>query len=125
VTAQRLSSRLRSLAPLLVLVALVATVPVVLSLTGVADAPSHRYEKRSVDGRRALDRRWESDYQYEATFEKCEIQSIHQMAATFHVPATPTAVARAYARHHAPATRTAVYNGCRDAYLGRWNPPKD
>ncbi len=118
-------SRLRTVAPLLVLVCLVASVPVVLSLTGIADAPPHKYAKRSLDGRRALDRRWESDYQYEATFEKCEIQSIHQMAATFGVPATPTAVARAYARRHAPMTRKAVFNGCRDAYLGRWNPPQN
>jgi hypothetical protein len=123
VTAVR--ARWRKLAPLAILVCVVTAVPLIVSASGMGDAPQHRYAKRTVDGRRQLDLRWENSYQYEATFEKCEIQSIDQMAKTFHVPATPTAVARAYARHHAPATRAAVLNGCRDAYLGRWNPPKD
>jgi hypothetical protein len=123
VTAVR--ARWRSLVPLAALLCVVTAVPLVVSLSGIGDAPQHRFAKRSVDGRRQLDLRYESSYQYEATFEKCEIQSIGQMAKTFHVAATPTAVARAYARHHEPATRAAVFAGCRDAYAGRWNPPKD
>jgi hypothetical protein len=125
VTALRSDPRWRKLAPLALLLCVVTAVPLAISAFGVGAAPEHHFTKRSVDGRRALDVRYESSYQYEATFEKCEIQSIDQMAHAFHVPAEPTAVARAYARHHEPATRRAVFNGCRDAYMGRWNPPKD
>ena len=120
-----LRARWRTLVPLAIVVCVATAVPFAVSLAGIGQAPQHQFKKRSADGRRQLDVRYESDYQYKATFEKCEIQSIDQMAATFHVPAKPTAVARAYARHHEPATRAAVFRGCRDAYLGRWNPPTD
>jgi hypothetical protein len=125
VTAVRANPLWRRLVPLATLLCVAAAVPMVIYAAGIGDAPQHHFTKRSVDGRRQLDLRYESSYQYEATFEKCEIQSIDQMARTFHVAATPTAVARAYARHHEPSTRAAVFHGCRDAYAGRWNPPKD
>ena len=124
-TAARTSPLWRRLAPLATLLCIAAAVPLVIYVAGVGDSPKHQFAKRSVDGRRQLDLRYESSYQYESTFEKCEVQDIHQMASTFHVPPRATLVARAYARLHEPATRKAVFNGCRDAYLGRWNPPKD
>jgi hypothetical protein len=125
VTAARVNPLWRRLVPLATLLCVAAAVPLVIHVAGIGDAPKHHFVKRSVDGRRALDIKYESSYQYEATFEKCEIQSIDRMASTFHVPATLAAVARAYARHHEPSTRKAVFAGCRDAYAGRWNPPKD
>jgi hypothetical protein len=121
----RSASRWRALKPLAILLVVSAAVPFAIQATGLADGRDYTHQKRSLDKRRALNLRWEASYQYEATFEKCEIQDINQLAATLHVPAEPSAVARAYARHHAPAIRGAVYTGCRDAYLGRWNPPKD
>jgi hypothetical protein len=125
VTAVRVSPLWRRLVPLATLLCIAAAVPVVIYVAGIGDAPQHHFAKRSVDGRRQLDVKYESDYQYESTYEKCEIQSIEQMAATFHVPAKPTPVARAYAREHDPTTRKAVFDGCRDAYLGVWHPPSN
>ncbi len=118
-------SRGRLLWPLGLLLCIAAAVPWFISLSGIDRAQPHHYAKRSVDGRRKLDLVYERSYQYEATFEKCGIQSMPAMAAGLHVPATATAVARAYSQHHAPAIRRVVYNGCRDAFLDRWNPPPD
>jgi hypothetical protein len=124
-TAVRLNPLWRRLVPLATLLCVAAAVPTVIYVAGIGDAPQHHFTKRSEDGRRQLDIKYESDYQYEATFEKCEIQSMNQLARTYGVPASPTAVARAYARHHAPAVREVVFKGCRDAYLERWDPPND
>ena len=117
------ATRWQALRPLLLVIAVCAAVPPILALTGVADKRDRTYEKRSNEGRRALNLQYEGDYQYEAAFEKCEIQSVDGMAATFGVPPDATAVARAYARRHAPAIRASIFRGCRDAFLGRWNPP--
>jgi hypothetical protein len=125
VTAVLRSPTWRRLKPLAILIVVAAAVPFAIQATGIASKRDFTHEKRSLDGRRELNLRWERSYQYEAAFEKCEIQSIDQVASTLHVPATPDTVGRAYARHHAPAIRGAIYHGCRDAYLGRWNPPKD
>jgi hypothetical protein len=113
----------RRLRPLLILIVVAAAIPTVLATTGLADKRDRTYAKRDLDSKRKLDLQYEDDYQYEATFEKCEIQDIHTLAKTLGVPAKATPVARAYARHHEPAVRDAVFHGCRDAYLGRWNPP--
>jgi hypothetical protein len=102
-----------------------AAVPPLVSLTGAADKRDRTYKKRSFEGRRALDLQYERDYQYEATFEKCEIQGIDTLAAGLGVPATPEAVARAYSLKHEPSVRAVVYKGCRDAYRGHWAPPSD
>jgi hypothetical protein len=115
----------RKLRPLLILIVIACAVPTVLSTTGLADKRDRTYKKRNLESTRKLDIKYEDDYQYEATFEKCEIQSIDQLAKTLHVPARPAPVARAYARHHAPMYREAVFRGCRDAYLEHWNPPSD
>jgi hypothetical protein len=123
-TARR-ASRWRALRPLAILLVVTAAVPFAIQSTGLADKRDTTQERRSNDKRRALNLQWEADYQYEAAFEKCEIQSIDQLAATLGVPPNPTAVGKAYARHHAPAIRDAIYHGCRDAYRGVWSPPKD
>ena len=94
-----------------------AAIPPLVSLTGAADKRERTFKTRS------LDLRYERDYQYEATFEKCEIQSIESLAAGLGVEATPEAVARAYALRHEPSVRAVVYKGCRDAYQGHWAPP--
>ena len=118
-------SRARVLGPLAILLCLAALVPAVIALSGIGQSPPHHHAKRSLDGRRKLNLVYERSYQYEATFEKCEIQGLADMASTLHVPATPTAVARAYARRHAPSIRGVVYKGCRDAYSDHWSPPPD
>jgi hypothetical protein len=123
VTAAR--ARARVLGPLAILVCLAAFVPAVIAVGGIGRSAPQHHAKRSLDGRRQLNLVYERSYQYEATFEKCGIQGLADMASTLQVPATPTAVARAYARHHAPSIRRVVYNGCRDAYLDHWNPPPD
>ena len=115
----------RRLRPLLVLIAIAVAIPTVLSASGLADKRDTTYKKRNLESTRKLDIRYEDDYQYEATFEKCEIQSIDQLAKTLHVPAKPVPVARAYSLRHAPMYRDAVFRGCRDAYLGHWDPPSD
>ena len=102
-----------------------AAIPPLVSLTGAADKRERTFKTRSLEGRRALDLRYERDYQYEATFEKCEIQSIESLAAGLGVEATPEAVARAYALKHEPSVRAVVYKGCRDAYRGHWAPPSE
>jgi hypothetical protein len=117
------SGRWRRLGPLAVVLLVAVTIPAVTSLTGLADKRDRTYETRSLESKHQLDLAYDDDYQYEATFEKCEIQSIDSLATALGVPARPTPVARAYARHHAPAVRTAVFHGCRDAYLKRWHPP--
>jgi hypothetical protein len=114
----------RSLRPLVVVIVVAAAVPTVVSATGVADKRDRTYEKRPLHATRALDLQYEADYQYEAAFEKCEIQSLDHMASMLQVPPQPGPVARAYAKRHQPAYREAVGDGCRDAYLGRWNPPE-
>jgi hypothetical protein len=113
----------RKLRPLALIIVLIAAVPAILSLTPGADKRKRVYEVRSVHSVRTLDLKYERDYQYEATFEKCEIQSIGSLATALHVPATPDAVGRAYARRHEASIRETVYRGCRDAYLHRWQPP--
>jgi hypothetical protein len=115
----------RKLRPLVIVLLLAVSIPALLSLTGATDKRDRVYDKRNLTSRRSLDLRYERDYQYEATFEKCEIQRIDDLASTLGVPATPEDVSRAYARRHEPSIREVVYNGCRDAYRGRWNPPKD
>jgi hypothetical protein len=113
----------RRLRPLLVVILVLVAIPPLVSLSGAADKRNRTYKKRSLEGRRSLNLRWERDYQYEATFEKCEIQRIDSLATTLGVQPTPDAVAHAYALKHDPAVREVVYEGCRDAYLGRWSPP--
>jgi hypothetical protein len=113
----------RRLRPLAIVLLVAVSVPPVVSLTGANPHQEHVYKKRSLNGRRALDLSYERDYQYEATFEKCEIQSIESLAAGLGVAPTPEAVASAYARRHERAIREVVYQGCRDAFTGRWSPP--
>jgi hypothetical protein len=115
----------RRLRPLVIVILVLVAIPPLVSLTGAADKRDRTYKKRSLEGRRVLDLQYERDYQYEATFEKCEIQSIESLAAGLGVQPTPEIVARAYARKHEPSVREVVYRGCRDAYLGRWAPPSE
>jgi hypothetical protein len=122
--AVRLRRRWRVLAPLAVTLAVAAAVPPLLWLTGWSDHRDKTYETRSSTGGRALDLQYKRDYQYEASFEKCEQQQVQDLAARLGVVADSTVVARAYARQHAPAIRDTVFHGCRDAFEGRWSPPK-
>jgi hypothetical protein len=117
--------RWRRLRPLAIVILVAVAIPPLVSLTGLADKRDRSYEKRSLTHRRALDLTYERDYQYEATFEKCEIQSLGDLASTLGVEPTAEAVSRAYARRHEPSIRETVYRGCRDAYKGRWNPPSN
>ena len=120
-----IAARWRRLRPLAVVILIAVAVPPIVSIAGVDHHREHVYPKRSVDGRRARNLVYERSYQYEATFEKCEIQSIDTLAATLGVPPTPTAVARAYAAKHEPAVREVTFRGCRDAYTEHWAPPSD
>jgi hypothetical protein len=113
----------RRLRPLALVIIVIAAVPPILALTPGADKRKRVYPVRPVHSIRALDLKYERDYQYEATFEKCEIQSLDSLAGALHVQATPEAVARAYARRHEAAIRETVYLGCRDAFTHRWQPP--
>ena len=117
-------SRWRALRPLAILLVLGAAVPYVVSLSGVADHRDRTHKVRSYESNRRLDLRWERDYQYEATFEKCDIQRIDVLASGLGVPAEPTLVARAYAARHEASIRDVVFQGCRDAMIGRWSPPR-
>ena len=123
--AVRLRRSWRVLAPLAATLAVAAVVPPLLWLTGWSDHRDKTYETRSASGGRALDLQYKRDYQYEASFEKCEQQQVADLAARLSVVADATVVARAYARQHAPAIRTVVFQGCSDAFAGRWNPPSD
>jgi uncharacterized protein (DUF4213/DUF364 family) len=116
-------ARWRLLRPLGILIVVVTAVPWVVSLSGAADKRVTTHEVRSVNGGRALDLTYERDYQYEATFEKCEIQSLDTLAASMGVTATPEAVARVYASRHEASIRDVVYRGCRDAFTAKWAPP--
>jgi hypothetical protein len=113
----------RKLRPLAVVLLIAVAVPPVASLVAGDHHTAHVYKKRSVNGRRALNLTYERDYQYEATFEKCEIQDIDALAAGLGVQPTPDAVARAYSLKHAASIRSVVYRGCRDAFTGAWSPP--
>jgi hypothetical protein len=86
-------------------------------------SPSHRDERRSLRGGRALDLTYKRDYQYESSYEKCEVMRVEDLARRLGVSANPLAVADAYAKQHSPAMRETVSRGCRDAFAGKWNPP--
>jgi hypothetical protein len=115
----------RKLRPLVIVIIVAVAIPPLVSLSGAADKRDRTYKKRDLTGRRTLDLKYERDYQYEATFEKCEIQRIDVLAASLGVPATPEAVSRAYAKRHEASIRQVVYSGCRDAYRGKWHPPSE
>ncbi|MEA2429045.1 MAG: hypothetical protein QOF37_2673 [Thermoleophilaceae bacterium] len=115
--------RWRALRPLAILLVVGAAVPWVVSLSGVDDRRDRTHVVRSYYSNRKLDLKWERDYQYEATFEKCDIQQIDVLASGLGVPPDPTAVARAYSLRHEPSIRQVVFQGCRDALIGRWSPP--
>jgi hypothetical protein len=115
--------RWRRLRPLVAVIVVAVSVPPLVSLSGAAEHQPHVYKKRSLNTRRELNLKYERDYQYEAAFEKCEIQSIESLAAALNVEPTPEAVGRAYARRHAATVREVIYLGCRDAYDEHWAPP--
>ncbi|MEA2404726.1 MAG: hypothetical protein QOE08_1373 [Thermoleophilaceae bacterium] len=118
-------ARRRALIPLAAVLLVAAAVPPLLWLTGWADHRDRTYATRSEEGGRKLDLKFKRDYQYEASFEKCDQQRVADLAVRLGVVADATVVARAYAQQHAPAIRETVFHGCRDAFYGRWHPPSD
>jgi hypothetical protein len=113
----------RQLAPLAVLAAIAALVGPTIGVLGPDRSPSHRDERRSLERRRALDLTYKRDYQYEASYEKCEVLRVEDLSKRLGVPAKPVAVADAYAKQHSPAMRETVSRACRDAFAGKWDPP--
>jgi len=114
---------LRALVPLAAAILVLVLIPPVLWLTGIADHRKHTHEARGLQHIHQLDLKYERDYQYEASFEKCGVLRPADVARQLGVAPDIDTVARAYADRHAPDIRETVYRACRDAFTGVWKPP--
>lgn len=115
--------RLRAVLPLALGIVVAALIPSVLWLSGIGDHRKTTHPTRGLAHIHQLDLKYEQDYEYEASFEKCGILRPVDVARRLGVHDDIETVARAYARQHAPEIRETVYLACRDAFHGNWNPP--